>query len=590
MAFAKKLFFTLIVTIILANSASTSDPWANWMWYVGADIKSWLPQTGIPLNPFEIIILIVFLVWALRGRRDRRFHFERGLLFWPVVVFGAMLFVSLLWGAVQSGDNFTVGLWEIRALVFGVLAYFLVGILFTHRRDLDTLIWVILIATLLLGIEDIIRYEFFLPGHTVGDLDYDHPDATLLACAIILSIAMLLLGSTRRQRLFVLFSLPIDVVAIMVTHRRAGFAALAIGLVFLALILFRVNRSLFLKVVPVTALLLSIYVAAEWNCNSPSSLCQPARAISSQFNPDPRDAASDQYRDTERFDLIVNIQAHSMTGLGFGQPYIFYQPLPNESFWPFWHYTPHDEILWVWAKMGILGFFAFWWLIASALYRSGRLTQALNAAGDNKARALLAAAACLIVMQVSISYVDLGLTDDRSMLMLWTMFGIIGHLPGILRRSTNTDLPDRSTRAGSGRANGALENESPEVQVGVLAHVLIAPTEAASSSRRDPWSQRQTPGKRAEPRWNQSSAAAGARRFSRPLSDDAKPRRSRPLSGSAEPRRTRPLSDDAEPRRTRPLSDDVEPRRSHPLLSRTVTPSASDSFADELPWVKKGEE
>ncbi len=582
MAFAKKLFFTLVVTIILANSASTSDPWANFMWYVGADIKSWLPQTGIPLNPFEIILLIVLMVWALRGRRDRRFHFERGLLFWPVVAFGPMLFVSLLWGAAQSGDNFTVGLWEIRALVFGVLAYFLVGILFTHRRDLDTLTWVILIATLLLGIEDIIRYEFFLPGHSVGDLDYDHPDATLLACAIILSIAMLLLGSTRRQRLFVLCSLPVDVVAIMVTHRRAGFAALAIGLVFLALILLRVNRALFFKVVPVTALLLSIYVAAEWNCNSPSSLCQPARAISSQFNPDPRDAASDDYRATERYDLIVNIQTHPFTGLGFGQPYIFYQPLPNESFWPFWHYTPHDEILWVWAKMGILGFFAFWWLIASALYRSGRLTQALHAARDDKARALLAAAACLIVMQVSISYVDLGLTDDRSMLMLWVMFGVIGHLPGILRRSTNTDIPVRSTRAGSGRATSTLANESPEVQVGVLAHALVAPTESASASRRDPWSQRQNPGKRAESRWNQSSEAAGTGRRSRPLS--------RPLSGTAEPGRTYPFSDVAEPRRTRPLSDDAETRRSHPLMSRSASPSFSNNFADELPWVKKVEE
>src|SRR5690348_14791656 len=145
MAFAKKLFYALIVILILENSASTLDPWGNIMWYVGADIKSWLPQTGIPLNPFEIILVIILLVWALRGRRDRRFHFERGLLFWPVVAFGAMLIISLLWGAMQSDSNFTVALWEIRALGFGFVAYFLVGLLFTHRRDLDTLAWVILI-------------------------------------------------------------------------------------------------------------------------------------------------------------------------------------------------------------------------------------------------------------------------------------------------------------------------------------------------------------------------------------------------------------------------------------------------------------
>lgn len=534
MGFAKKLFFALLIVVIIENAATTSDPWANFAWYLGADLKSWLPQTGIPLNPLEMTALIILLVWAMRGRRDRRFHFERGLLFWPVVAFSVMLLVSLLWGAIQSGSNFTVALWEIRALGLGVAAYFLVGILFTHRRDLDTLTWVILIATLLLGIEDIIRYEFFLPGHNVGDLSYDHPDATLLACALLLSLGMLLLGSTRRQRLFVLFSLPIDVIAIMVTHRRAGFAALAIGLVFLAVILLRVNKQLFFKIVPVTALFLTMYVAVEWNCNSSSALCQPARALTSQINPDPRDAASDDYRNTENFDLIVNIQVNSFTGLGFGRPYIFYEPLPNESFWPFWHYTPHDEILWVWVKMGIVGFIAFWWLIASALYRSGRLTQALSAAGDNKARALLAAAACLVVMQMSVSYVDLGLTDDRSMFMLWVMLGVIGHLPGILRRSTNIDLPARSKRSGNGRTTSALENETPEVQVGVLAHALIAPTESARSSRRDPWSQRQKTGNGAEARWNQSNGAPGARHTSRPLAEAAQPQRSRPLrSGGA---------------------------------------------------------
>ncbi|HLW00787.1 MAG TPA: O-antigen ligase family protein [Ktedonobacterales bacterium] len=533
MAFAKKLFFTVLVVAIIENSASApNDPWSGIAWYLSADIKSWLPQSGIAANPFEIMLLLVLLIWALRGRKDRRFHFERGLLFWPVVTFGALLLFSLLWGTFQPGSNFTVGLWEVRALGIGILAYFLVGILFTHRRDLDTLTWAILIAALFLAIEDLIRYEFFLPGHVVGDLNYDHGDATILAFTILLSLGMLLLGSTHRQRVFVLFSLPVDIIAMMVTHRRAGEAALAIGMVFLALILLRVNRKLFLQIVPVTALILSLYVAAEWNCNSGSALCQPARAISSQFNPDPRDAASDQYRLTERYDLVLNIQANAFTGLGFGRQYIFYIPLPDESFWPFWHYTPHDEILWVWAKMGIVGFMAFWWLVASALYRSGRLTQALSAAGDNKARALLAAAACLIIMQMSVSYVDLGLTDDRPMLVLWIMLGVIGHLPGILRRSTNTDVPDRSTRPVNGRTTNELDKETPEVQVGVLAHALIAPAEPASSSQRDPWSQRRNAGKQAGPRWGQSNGTTGAKQTSRPLSGVAQSHTSRPSASS----------------------------------------------------------
>ncbi len=550
MAFAKKLFFIALVAAILENSASApTDPWSDITWYLSADIKSWLPQSGIPLNPFEITLLLILLIWALRARKDRRFHFERGLLFWPVVTFGVLLLFSLMWGEAQSGSNFTVGLWEVRALGLGILTYFLVGILFTHRRDLDTLTWAILIATLFLAIEDIIRYEFFLPGHSVGDLNYDHADATILAFTILLSLGLLVLGSTRRQRLFVFFSLPVDMVAMMVTHRRAGEAALAIGMVFLAIILLRVNRALFFKIVPVTALLISLYVGVEWNCNSGSALCQPARAISSQFNPDPRDAASDEYRDTERYDLILNIEAHPFTGLGFGQQFIFYIPLPDESFWPFWHYTPHDEILWVWVKMGVIGFIAFWWLIASALYRSGRLVQALNAAGDYQARALLAAAACLIIMQMSVSYVDLGLTDDRPMLLLWIMLGIIGHLPGILRRSTNTDVPDRSKRPVNGSIVDALEKETPEAQVGVLAHALIVPAESASSSRPDPWSQRRSAPRAGTSQWSQRNGAPGARLTSQPTSGGTQA----PASYST-------------------------------VSGRSATQAPEDYFFDDLPW------
>ncbi len=565
MAFAKKLFFTALFLSILTEATTTSkDPWSgSFSWYFHADLKSWLP-IPIALNPFEITIIIIFLAWALRGRRDRRFHFERGLLFWPVVVFSTMIVFSLLWGLFQSGDNFTIALWEIRSLALAIIAYFLVGILFTHRRDLDTLTWVILISTMLMGVECIIRWQFFLPAHLVGDLDYDHEDATLLASAIVLSIAMLMLGSTRRQKLFVLCTLPVDIFGLMVTYRRAGEAALAIGLVFLSLILLRVNRKLFMKIVPVTALILSIYVAAEWNCTS-GVVCQPARAISSQFNPDPRDAQSDIYREIEQFDLIANIQANPVTGLGFGQQFVFYIALPDLSFWPFWHYTPHDEILWVWVKMGMFGFMAFWWLIASALYRSGRLTQALSAAGDNKARALLAAAACLIVMQMSVSYVDLGLTSDRVMLVLGIMLGVIGHLPGILRRSTNTDISSHSARSGSGKTTGALENETPEVQVGILAHALIAPDQPDRSSQYDPRSRLQNTRRGAASRWDQRSNGA-----------TAPDHRSRPRVGASQAPTALPLSDGWQSYRSRPLKS-----------GQPTTQAPADDFAEELPWTKR---
>jgi hypothetical protein len=477
MAFARRLFFTtLFLSILMESTTTLKDPWSGgFAWYFHADLKSWIPQSGIPFNPFELIIFVIIVAWGLRGRRDQRFHFERGLLYWPIMAVAAMLLYGILWGIVRSGSDLTIALQEVRALAYFIITYFLVGILFTHRRDLETLTWTVLISSFCLGIECSIRYFFFLPGHVVGDLDYDHEDVVLLAFAILLSVAMILLGSTKRQKIFAFLTVPLDLLAMMVTHRRAGFGALAAGAVFLVIILYRVNRPLFLKIVPVTALLFGIYLAAYWNCQG-GTLCQPARAISSQFNPDPRDLASNDYRIVEKQDLSLNIQSNPITGLGFGQPFIFYIPVANLSFWKFWNYTPHNEILWVWVKTGMIGFFAFWWLMGTGLYRSGRLVQALSLAGDERARALLAAAACLIVMQLTVSYVDLGLTDDRAMLLFGVMFGVIGHLPGILRRSTNTDEAEGRHRH---RDEGLtiLEAQEPEVQVGILAHALVVPEE-----------------------------------------------------------------------------------------------------------------
>jgi len=481
MAFGRKLFFaTLFISLLMETDSNPKDPWSGFAWYFHADLKSWLPQISLALNPVEIAVIIVALAWVLRGRYDRQFRFERGLLFWPIIGLLGTLAFGLLWGIAHGGDNFTVALWELRALALCAIAYFLVGILFTRRRDLDILTWVILISSLLLGIECIVRYVFFLPGHIVGDLSYDHEDATLLASALVLSCAMLLLGSTRRQKLFVLVSAPIELIGMMLTHRRAGEAALVVGLVFLAVILFRVNRPVFLRVVPITALLFGIYLGVYWNCTS-GTLCQPARAINSQINPDPRDAASNLYRDQEKQDLTLNIEVHPITGLGFGQPFVFYVPLPDLSFWPFWHYTSHNAILWVWVKTGMFGFILFWWLLGSGVYRGSRLIQALSAAGDYKGRALLAAGVILIVMQMTVSYVDLGLTSDRSMLLLGVMFGIIGHLPAILRRSTGNE--QASVRPLKAEPSRVLKTETPEMQVGALARVLVMPVEPETPRR-----------------------------------------------------------------------------------------------------------
>src|SRR5579859_5717813 len=104
MALGRKLFFAIIFLSLLTETTTASkDPWAGIGWYFHADLKSWIPQSGLALNPLEIVVMIILLAWLMRGRRDRRFHFERGLLFWPVSALAVMLTYGVLWGLSQSG-------------------------------------------------------------------------------------------------------------------------------------------------------------------------------------------------------------------------------------------------------------------------------------------------------------------------------------------------------------------------------------------------------------------------------------------------------------------------------------------------------
>src|SRR5207244_10663074 len=110
---------------------------------------------------------------------------------------------------------------------------------------------------------------------------------------------------------------------------------------------------------------LSGYLPLFWNNPRPTG--QPARSVRSLVSPDPRDASSNEYRDLEAINVRATIDSSPLMGVGFGREFQFVVPLPDLSFWQFWHYEPHHNILWVWLKTGAIGFIAFWTLMGTAL-------------------------------------------------------------------------------------------------------------------------------------------------------------------------------------------------------------------------------
>ncbi len=192
-----------------------------------------------------------------------------------------------------------------------------------------------------------------------------------------------------------------------------------------------VNRTAFFVSALPALTIVALYVALFWGATG--VLGQPARAIRSIYEPDPRDAASNFYRMLETYNISVTIKNDPVLGVGFGREFIMAAPLPDLSWWPFWRFETHNNVLWVWLKTGIAGYVLFWILLGGAISRAAFAAKRLT---EPTMRATALFCLVAIIGTVVFSYVDLGLVSGRVTVFLGTALGVIGVLERVDRRVT----------------------------------------------------------------------------------------------------------------------------------------------------------
>ena len=406
------------------------------LYFLGTGIGTAFHISGTLVTPLELLLVLTFVVWLAKGVARRELDMRAGRLGWLVVLFALMLVVGLAWGTATGGDTY-VAFWESRALSYAVICFFLAANTIRTRGHVRTLMGLTLLSTGAFAIEGAYRKIALLsPGEldVAQEFAFAHDSSIFLAVVILLVLAQAVFGAPRWQRLVGLGLLPIALFTLFASQRRAGIMGLLIAFLALAVVMAITHRKAFFLLIVPLLFSLAVYLPLFWN--NTGTIGQPARAVRSLISPDPRDASSNEYRDLEAINVRATIDSSPLMGVGFGREFQFVVPLPDLSFWQFWHYEPHHNILWVWLKTGAIGFIAFWTLIGTALALAAHHARRLHTP-ELRSFALLSIAA--VVAAMVFSYVDLGLTSGRVTVFLGTTLGVLSVLPRI-------DMPHKIRR------------------------------------------------------------------------------------------------------------------------------------------------
>lgn len=341
-----------------------------------ARIPLFLGMGGLHIAPADLLLLLVCFIYLARSADRSR---PRTVIWCGIVALAAAVVWGILLGIAHHGDV-RVAFMETRPYVYLVATYFLTAGLVCDRRGLRLLLWtlvgcVALKAVLGLAIFLQVRHMNPRPEAVLG-----HEESFFFALLIFLVLALWLWDVPGRLRTVATALLPVVALADIANDRRAAWLILGGGLIAMVAVAFRALpwRRHILRRAIVAALAVSVvYFPAYWNKSG--GLAQPARAAHSMIAPDPRDALSDLYRVQENANLKANIRAGHGIGNGFGVPIRYTLPITDISaIDPIIAYIPHNGVLYVLMRMGLLGGLALWGLVAAGIVTAARVARSVD--------------------------------------------------------------------------------------------------------------------------------------------------------------------------------------------------------------------
>jgi hypothetical protein len=328
------------------------------------------------LQGADMLLLMIVIICVLKRH-------ELGLNPWPrshitIAMYGIVAGIALAVGLGQLHHGaLRVSLMECRPYVYVVVSYFLTSILITSRKAVRMLLWAFVLSVGFKALQGLYvwvghRHMYPKPEAYIG-----HEASYFFVIFIVLVLALWVCHKPDRLRTVATWLLPIVLFAAVINHRRVVWEMLGVALLCFGVVVYHAlprRRRLLGKSVVAILLASAVYFPVMWN--STGSLAMPAQSIKSQIHPSVRDASSDLYRVQENANLQHNIQQGGLLGRGFGVKIDYALPIADIStIDPLITYIPHDDVLDVLMRMGLLGGISMWFLIGAGIITGSRLAK-----------------------------------------------------------------------------------------------------------------------------------------------------------------------------------------------------------------------
>jgi hypothetical protein len=381
---------------------------------------------GLAVSPAEILMVLTFVLWIVRAVAMRRFRMKIGGFFWAIAAYMAMVAVGFVNGLTHGGDT-VMALYEVRGQAYFFMTYLMAVNIIDDRRQLMSLLWTIVICNGIQGVCGTIT--FFVEHASITEAGFmAHDESLILNLIFFVAITAGCLGVDRRLRWAAICLSPVALIAILGNQRRASIAAFMIAflpLIPMLWVILKEQRKQIGTLVAIFAAVSAIYMPLAWNSNSAWAL--PARSIRSQTDPNARDAASNTYRQSEEWDLIVTRDVSPIIGYGYGKKFLQPVPLDRVST-EFVYYMSHNSVLWVWMRLGHIGFFLFWLMVAVFIIRGIETIKTLRLP---ETRLVGLMAISMLLMMITFGKYDLALVDLRVLTITAVLLGALAILPDL---------------------------------------------------------------------------------------------------------------------------------------------------------------